>query len=209
MEASHFRQAESCWWLVSLYVHRNPRFIRDGRPERAPRLSHGSWSLRSYDVVEVLLYVHRNPRFIRDGSPERPPRLSHSFWLSVAHTALLYTLCCLERRPMVWQHGRQMTLGTTMMSNFWFKSRPDFSCKWCSNPAQPWLSQAEPSQAYKWPQCHLEVLIVQELRESQGSRPGLSVLTSLLVSVDVKLYWTMLRHWSQLVPNMSTDIWGH
>ena len=28
---------------------------------------------------------------------------------------------------------------------------------------------------------------------------GLSVLTSLLVSVDVK-------HWSQLVPNMSTDI---
>ena len=52
--------------------------------------------------------------------------------------------------------------------------------------------------------------IVQELcRESRGGRPGLSVLTSLLVSVDVKLYWTMLRHWSQLVPNMSTDIWGH
>ena len=43
----------------------------------------------------------------------------------------------------------------------------------------------------------------------RGGRPGLSVLTSLLVSVDVKLYWTMLRHWSQLVPNMSTDIWGH
>ena len=29
---------------------------------------------------------------------------------------------------------------------------------------------------------------VQELRESRGGRPGLSVLTSLLVSVDVKLY---------------------
>ena len=43
-------------------------------------------------------------------------------------------------------------------------------------------------------------LIVQELCESRGGRPGLSVLTSLLVSVDVKLYWTMLRHWSQLVP---------
>ena len=53
------------------------------------------------------------------------------------------------------------------------------------------------------------VVIVQELCESRGGRPGLSVLTSLLVSVDVKLYWTMLRHWSQLVPNMSTDIWGH
>ena len=31
-------------------------------------------------------------------------------------------------------------------------------------------------------------LIVQELCESRGGRPGLSVLTSLLVSVDVKLY---------------------
>ena len=30
--------------------------------------------------------------------------------------------------------------------------------------------------------------IVQELCENRGGRPGLSVLTSLLVSVDVKLY---------------------
>ena len=41
---------------------------------------------------------------------------------------------------------------------------------------------------------------VQELCESRGGRPGLSVLTSLLVSVDVKNYW------SQLVSNMSADI---
>ena len=34
----------------------------------------------------------------------------------------------------------------------------------------------------------LTFLIVQELCESRGGRPGLSVLTSLLVSVDVKLY---------------------
>ena len=32
------------------------------------------------------------------------------------------------------------------------------------------------------------LLIVQELCESRGGRPGLSVLTSLLVSVDVKNY---------------------
>ena len=51
--------------------------------------------------------------------------------------------------------------------------------------------------------------IVQELCESRGCRPGLSILTSLLASVDVKIYWTMLRHWSQLVPNMSADIRGH
>ena len=31
-------------------------------------------------------------------------------------------------------------------------------------------------------------IIVQELCESRGGRPGLSVLTSLLVSVDVKQY---------------------
>ena len=50
------------------------------------------------------------------------------------------------------------------------------------------------------------LLIVQELCESRGGRPGLSVLTSLPVSVDVKIYCTVLRHWSQLVPNMSHDI---
>ena len=32
------------------------------------------------------------------------------------------------------------------------------------------------------------LLVVQELCESRGGRPGLSVLTSLLVSVDVKIY---------------------
>ena len=32
------------------------------------------------------------------------------------------------------------------------------------------------------------MLIVQELCESRGGRPGLSVLTNLLVSVDVKNY---------------------
>ena len=52
-------------------------------------------------------------------------------------------------------------------------------------------------------------IIVQELCESRGGRLGLSVLTSLMVAVDVKQYWIMLTRWSQLVPNMSTDIRGH
>ena len=47
---------------------------------------------------------------------------------------------------------------------------------------------------------------IVQLCESRGGRPELSVLTSLLVSVDVKIYCTVLRHWSQLVPNMSHDI---
>ena len=53
--------------------------------------------------------------------------------------------------------------------------------------------------------CHR----VQELCESRGGRPGLPVLMSLMVSVDVKQHGTMLRHWSQFVPNRSADIRGH
>ena len=56
---------------------------------------------------------------------------------------------------------------------------------------------------------HSVSIRVQELCESRGGRPGLSVLTSLTVSVDVKQHCTMLRHWSQFVPNTSTDIRGH
>ena len=41
---------------------------------------------------------------------------------------------------------------------------------------------------YKYMIHHMEEVIVQELCESRGGRPGLSVLTSLLVSVDVKIY---------------------
>ena len=41
---------------------------------------------------------------------------------------------------------------------------------------------------YKSDQYQPVDLIVQELCESRGGRPGLSVLTSLLVFVDVKLY---------------------
>ena len=36
--------------------------------------------------------------------------------------------------------------------------------------------------------CTVNNFIVQVLCESRGGRPGLSVLTSLPVSVDVKLY---------------------
>ena len=45
---------------------------------------------------------------------------------------------------------------------------------------------------------------VQELCESRGGRPGPSVLTSLMVYVDVMQHWIMHTHWSQFVPNMST-----
>ena len=44
------------------------------------------------------------------------------------------------------------------------------------------------SAVYKRPQSLIRNHIVQELCESRGGRPGLSVLTSLLVSVDVKIY---------------------
>ena len=71
-----------------------------------------------------------------------------------------------------------------------------------------------PSLSILWPQLWSNLSVTSlshssKLCESRGGRPGLAVLTSLMVSVDVKLYWTMLRHWSQLVPNMSSDIRGH
>ena len=62
---------------------------------------------------------------------------------------------------------------------------------------------------YKRQRHRQAVVTVQELCKSRGGRPGLSVLTSLMVSVDVKQYWTTLTHWSQFVPNMSSDIRGH
>ena len=50
---------------------------------------------------------------------------------------------------------------------------------------------------------------VQELCKSRGGHPGLPVLMSLMVCVDVKQHWILLTHWSQFVPNMSTDIREH
>ena len=50
------------------------------------------------------------------------------------------------------------------------------------------LSQPPRGSLYTTDTRRLKRIIVQELCESRGGRPGLSVLTSLLVSVDVKLY---------------------
>ena len=77
-------------------------------------------------------------------------------------------------------------------------------CDWSGNSKTCWSVYVGFSAGYS---CACAV--VQELCESRDGRPWLSVLTSLLVSVDVKIYWTVLRHWSQLVPNMSANIWGH
>ena len=46
----------------------------------------------------------------------------------------------------------------------------------------------KPKTDYKYKFVFIILDIVQELCESRGGRPGLSVLTSLLFSVDVKLY---------------------
>ena len=41
--------------------------------------------------------------------------------------------------------------------------------------------------------------------QSAGGRLQLNTHTHYVCG----FYWTVLRHWSQLVPNMSNDIWGH
>ena len=50
-----------------------------------------------------------------------------------------------------------------------------------------WMSSSNTSMVLNVLGCHL-TYIVQELCESRGGRPRLSVLTSLMVSVDVKQY---------------------
>ena len=52
-----------------------------------------------------------------------------------------------------------------------------------------------------------ELLIVQELCESRGGRPGLSVLTYEPSGFRGRkeLFNRASRHWSQLVPNTSHD----
>ena len=55
------------------------------------------------------------------------------------------------------------------------------------------LSHTWPTTLHAWTYIYvvhgsMMMIIVQELCESRGGRPGLSVLTSLLVSVNVKLY---------------------
>ena len=53
---------------------------------------------------------------------------------------------------------------------------------------QPDWGHQTDEDACKWDDEWKLSDIVQELCESRGGRPGLSVLTSLLVSVDVKNY---------------------
>ena len=79
----------------------------------------------------------------------------------------------------------------------WHQSLPGNVRPHCNaKRAGPWLRhcRAESRPKRTSPPSFLNAfivliyVIVQELCESRGGRPGLSVLTSLLVSVDVKLY---------------------
>ena len=59
---------------------------------------------------------------------------------------------------------------------------------WTTPPALL-TGQSQVSEHFKTPVTRLQFgFIVQELCESRGGRPELSVLTSLLASVDVKIY---------------------
>ena len=58
----------------------------------------------------------------------------------------------------------------------------------CGVPTTPYAACSCYSTGDKNKQINMCLDTVQELCESRGGRPGLSVLTSLLVSVDIKLY---------------------
>ena len=60
-----------------------------------------------------------------------------------------------------------------------------------------WCKQVWQSHGPVYVQVHgqrCEGVRAQELCESQDGRPGLPVLASRMVSMDVKQYWTMLTH---------------
>ena len=122
-----------------------------------------------------------------------------------------------------WQQVRSLWFRTVIFFNFkllfslgkcsfWLISQQFFPSNLKTTNSQAFTHPNQFSQTFKAlkrSSHYPHTFIVQELCESWGGCPGLSVLTSLMASVDVKLYWTVLWHWSQLVPNMSTDIWGH
>ena len=129
-----------------------------------------------------------------DVNPSAQPRLHSQLMARFSAVALLL----LPSRGRCYFHGPRYIIMRERESLNGLLKKAMAGNRW-------WLSDEHNivKQLYRY------IRIVQELCESRGGRPGLSVLTSLLVSVDVKVYWTVLRHWSQLVPNMSNDIWGH
>ena len=77
--------------------------------------------------------------------------------------------------------------GYSMLCSF-SKERKSVTAK-TVNPLTAMLAARSLKTANKSAQFEIiKASVVQELCESRGGRPGLSVLTSLLVSVDVKLY---------------------
>ena len=60
--------------------------------------------------------------------------------------------------------------------------------RWCGEIGEELWSGIERGMSIKACLAYANNTIVQELCESRGGRPRLSVLTSLLVSVDVKNY---------------------
>ena len=82
--------------------------------------------------------------------------------------------CCFSVTECIVYMFRAMTL-------YSFLSCPFFLFDWVG------VLWPQLSKVLK-PVCWAGSVIVQELCESRGERPGLSVLTSLLVSVDVQIY---------------------
>ena len=115
-----------------------------------------------------------------------------------------------------WARSRQWPVrGRLILGQYWGPAKR----KWSSQSGREWITKREKWIGYtdsfsspfpSIPQhTFSSAFTVQELCESRGGHPRLSVLRSLTVSVDVKQHWTMLRHWSQFVPDMSADLRGH
>ena len=167
-------------------------------PFFSSRWFEASFSKLSYTVPLPFLrwstaYVHIAP-------------CPHSRFFFPASAGHVHIACCTAASPLVkngprWGPVLEWATATTLHCDRWYTWRisETLDTSSASLVRAGNRSDSRPNRP-----VHSPSLRVQELCESRGGRrPGLPVLMSLTVSVDVKQHWTVLqRCGSQFVPNI-------
>ena len=101
---------------VSFYIHRNRRFIRDGSPERPPRLSHSSWALLVCSATDLFYSqsVAWTSR-LQNVHLWRAVRVASFFW----HKQIVTRFICVHWTTRVISVTREADLGHTLIRGWW------------------------------------------------------------------------------------------
>ena len=108
------------------------------------------------------------------------------------HILLCFTIACDDcmQRMLIFYHqltnSKRVHIFSVKQQQFYVAPAMQQPNNVVNTPLGGYLKKKK--KCYKRLQSLFENHIVQELCESRGGRPGLSILTSLLVSVDIKLY---------------------